>query len=83
MLREGTGSEKRLEDPKFTPQADSWDRHSLQQLKTKTKPGNSGTGTESDFQKDHNIKFKCPVFNNKNCKAYKEIGKYGPFKTEK
>lgn len=38
-------AQKRSEDPKCTPlQADSWDRHSLQQLKTKQNPGNSGTG---------------------------------------
>ena len=88
----GTGSEKTQEDRKFIPQVNTWHRDSLQQSKkTRTiisknnnkKPSKPGEKGKSDFQRYHIIRFKRPVFNKKNHKAYKETKKYGPFKGKK
>ena len=62
-------------------------RDSLWNQKTKTiskhsnkKQQTLGEGREYNFQSYHVTRFKCPIFNPKNHKVYKETGKYGPFK---
>lgn len=45
-----------------------------------TRMANPGEWGEHDFQDNHIIIFKYLVFNEKNCKAYKESRKYDPKK---
>lgn len=40
-------------------------------------------GIESEFQKYIVIRFRCPVFNKRNHKSFKETAKYGPLKKKK
>lgn len=48
--------------------------------KAKTKQQILEKREKSHFQSYHFIRFKCPVFNQKNRKAYKEAEMYGQFK---
>lgn len=74
----GRGSEKTEKTLGFTPQADPWHRGSPTTIKNKTeqkKRANHGDKGDSDFQSNHIICFQQKYYT-----AYKEKGKYGPFK---
>lgn len=81
-------SEKTSEDVNCTPWFDPGHRDSLQQniqqTKNITKSSKPWEGwEESDFQRDHIIRFKYPVCDKENYRVYTGIGKYDPFKEKK